>query len=570
MGVRRAVDLVLDLQRSSPRLPLVTYGPLIHNPQTLELLESRGICQVESIEQIEGGTAVIRAHGISPQERKTLEEKGVTVIDATCPRVSRVQAVIRKHASKGHFCVIVGDADHPEVRGLLGFASAGGVAIASADKDGIIADVPSDGEICVVAQTTQQPQRFKEVVDILREHCAKVDVYDTICDSTRKRQIEVNRMAGHVDLIVVVGGKGSGNTRRLVKVAETEGVETLHVETDGDIPESALAGIRTVGVTAGASTPNWLIRRVIDRLKDIGMNRGHGSLSRLRRVFDVSVMTYLWAAAAGGGLATTCMTLQGEPVTWLPMAMMMMFVFSMHILNRVQDRAGAVRFNTPEIAEFYARRRGILTAFGIAATVACACLGFLMSVYTGVLLVALMGLGRLYAMALASGSKLPWIKGGRLRDLPGSKTPLVALGWAVAASILPAVGSSSPVSMPGLAVSFVFAGSMVFWRNVLADLLDMQGDRIVGRETIPILMGVRRTLKLLRLWLIGIGLVLAGAALAGLVPPVGFWLLLTTLVYGVFYGVYSRSQLIDRLAFEGLVDANLMLAGVIAIVYAIF
>ena len=180
MGVRRAVDLVLDLQRSSPRLPLVTYGPLIHNPQTLELLESRGICQVESIEQIEGGTAVIRAHGISPQERKILEEKGVAVIDATCPRVSRVQAIIRQHASKGHFCVIVGDADHPEVRGLIGFASAGGVAIASADKDRIVADVPSEGEICVVAQTTQQPQRFKEVVDILRNHCSKVGVYDTI------------------------------------------------------------------------------------------------------------------------------------------------------------------------------------------------------------------------------------------------------------------------------------------------------------------------------------------------------------------------------------------------------
>ena len=131
MGVRRAVDMVLDLQRDSPPLPIVTYGPLIHNPQTLELLRSRGIQEAKSLDQISGGTVVIRAHGISPQERHTLESKGVGIIDATCPRVARVQAVIRKHAGKGHFCVIVGDEDHPEVRGLMGFASAGSIAIPS-------------------------------------------------------------------------------------------------------------------------------------------------------------------------------------------------------------------------------------------------------------------------------------------------------------------------------------------------------------------------------------------------------------------------------------------------------
>ncbi|HMK34228.1 MAG TPA: 4-hydroxy-3-methylbut-2-enyl diphosphate reductase, partial [Desulfomonilaceae bacterium] len=210
MGVRRAVDMVLDLQRAAPALPIVTYGPLIHNPQTLELLRTRGILEVSSIDQITGGTAVIRAHGISPQEKQLLQAKGVGIVDATCPRVARVQAVIRKHAAVGQFCVIVGDEDHPEVRGLMGFASAGGLAIPSLDN-GLVDQVPQDREICVVAQTTQETETFVKVVEEIRKRCPKLNVYNTVCDSTKRRQLEISRLARQVDVIVVVGGKGSGN-----------------------------------------------------------------------------------------------------------------------------------------------------------------------------------------------------------------------------------------------------------------------------------------------------------------------------------------------------------------------
>ncbi len=567
MGVRRAVDMVLDLQRSSTSLPIVTYGPLIHNPQTLEILESRGICQVDSIEQIELGTAVIRAHGISPRERRLLEEKGVGIIDATCPRVSRVQALIRKHAAKGHFCVIVGDEDHPEVRGLMGFASAGGATINSADKDRTVEAIPLGREICVVAQTTQEVKTFNDVVETLKENWPTVHVYDTICDSTRKRQSEVVGMADQVDLMVVVGGKGSGNTRRLAKVAEAQGVKSLHLETDEDIPLEALAGIGHVGVTAGASTPNWQIRRVIDKLRKIGSSSRPDPLAKLRSAFDVTVMTYLWAAAAGGGLAATCLILQGRPVTWLPLAMTMLFVFAMHLLNRIQDRSGAVRFNTPEIAAFYARHRGMLTVIGCLASIGAVYLSYRISVLTCVLLVAIMVLGSAYATALSARAGLPRLKGRSLRDLAGSKTPLVALGWATAAAVLPVVGDTPLDSVPGLMVSFVFAAGMVFWRTALSDVLDIQGDRIVGRDTIPILVGVKTTQKMLRWLLVLLGLLLATSVQTKLIPPVGLLLVATILAYGIIYVIYSRSQLVDRLAFEGLVDGNLVLAGVISAVY---
>ncbi len=570
MGVRRAVDMVLDLQRDSPPLPIVTYGPLIHNPQTLELLRSRGIQEAKSLDQISGGTVVIRAHGISPVERSALESKGVGIIDATCPRVARVQAVISKHARKGHFCVIVGDEDHAEVRGLMGFASAGSIAISSYEENGFLNSLPRDREICVVAQTTQEIETFNRVVRVIGEYCPNLHVYNTICDSTKSRQAEVSQMAGQVDLVVVVGGRGSGNTQRLVKVAQAQGISALHVETDEDIPSQAFVGVESVGVTAGASTPNWQIRRVTDRLKEIGMTRTPSFLKQIRRISDIAVMTYGWAAVAGGSLTATCLVLQGRQVKWLPLVVTMLFVFAMHLLNRIQERAGAVRFNTPEIALFYARHRGLLTSLGVLSSIAAIVLGFWMGLYAGLLLTAMLVMGRLYTVPLVAGLRLPWLKWRSLKDLPGSKTPLVALGWAVSAAILPVMGSDWSLSLPATVVAFVFAAGMVFWRTALSDLLDIQGDRMVGRETIPILIGVKNTRKLLQALLIFLALLLAVSTASGIVPAVGFWLILNTLVFGCFFVIYRKRHLVDRVSFEGITDGNFLLAGIISMVYGIW
>jgi len=567
MGVRRAVEMVLDLQRISPPTPIVTYGPLIHNPQTLELLKSRGILEVDCLDEIKSGTVVIRAHGISPRERQLLEDKGVGIIDATCPRVARVQAVIRKHAAKGHFCLIVGDEDHPEVRGLMGFASAGGLAVPNGGAVEALDQVPSDQEICVVAQTTQEEQTFEKVVEILKNRRSTVHVYNTICDSTRKRQAEVSRMARQVDLIVVVGGKGSGNTSRLAKVARTQGVPALHIETDEDIPPDALAGAQTVGVTAGASTPNWQIRRVIGKLREIGMSRAARPLKSLRAVGDVAVMTYCWAAMAGAGLTATCLILQARPVSWLPLAVSMLFVFSMHLFNRLQERAGAVRFNTPEIASFYTRHRGLLTGVGVFSSIAAVILSFRMGVYAFALLLAMLVTGMMYTVPVVSRAVFPRMRWRSLKDLPGSKTPLVAAGWAVSAAVLPVVGSESGIYWPGLAVAFVVAAGMVFWRTALSDLLDVQGDRIVGRETIPILIGVEDTRKLLLGLLVFLAILLAASAWAGWVPRVGYWLVANTLVFGILFMIYRGGHMVDRLSFEAMTDGNFLLAGVLSMVY---
>jgi (E)-4-hydroxy-3-methyl-but-2-enyl pyrophosphate reductase len=573
MGVRRAVDMVLDLRREAPPGPIVTYGPLIHNPQTLQVLRSKGILEVQSIDEIQQGTVVIRAHGISPLERQTLQNRGLKVIDATCPRVSRVQAIIRRHAAKKHFCVIVGDEDHPEVRGLIGFASSGGLSVHSADEQALLESIPNDREVCVVAQTTQEAHVFDCVVDRLKERGCQLHVHNTICDSTRKRQAEVSQLARRADMIVVVGGKGSGNTRRLVQVAEAQGARTLHVETEEEIPESALETARIVGVTAGASTPNWQIRRVIDKIKEIGRKRKTGLCKKLGRAAEVAVMTYVSAALGGAGLTAACLTMQGRKVGWLPLAVTMLFVFSMHILNRVQERSGAVRFNTPEIAAFYAQYRAWLTALGAVSAGAALAMsyqmgGYACAVLAGMIALALLVTGLLYFAPILFEKRFGRLRWRSLSDLPGAKTPLVAMGWAVAAAVLPVIGRDRPVEFPPLAVAFLFSAGMVFWRSALSDLLDIQGDRIMGRSTIPIMTGVKRTGSLLVAMLVLIAWLLVGSVLGGIVPSVGLLLLTNVGLFGFFYALYRRHHLLDRFLIEGAMDGNLLLAGAISMVYA--
>lgn len=564
MGVRRAVELALDLKSGKHAPPMVSYGPLIHNPQTLEILEARGVRAVDSLDDIDNGTVVVRAHGISPAEHEALAEKGVEIIDATCPRVNMVQRIIEKQAEQGRYCIIVGDKDHPEVRGLIGFASAGGTTVSSAEETDLIEGLDPDGKYCVVAQTTQQRQVFDDVVAALEARSLDLQVFNTICNSTRRRQEEVRRLADEADTMIVVGGRGSGNTRRLVQVAQSCGIPAIHVETADELDPAALAHSKVVGVTAGASTPNWQIQAVIDRLKTIDRSRSTGFVPMLRRVFDITVMTYLWAALGGGGLTASCLILQNRPISWAPITAAMLFVFSMHLLNRIMDRSGAVRFNTPEIGAFYARHRVLLSAVGASSSVLAVVVSSWIGFPSMCLLAAMIGAGLLYTAPLrykTGGLGGQWRS---LKELPGSKTPLVALGWAMVAAVVPAASTESFLYAPGVGTGFILAAGLIFWRSALSDLLDIQGDRLVGRETIPILIGVDWT-KVLLQWLLGVlAVILVLAVAVGRVPWAGLVLLGNIVLFQVFFAVYARGQLEDRMRFECALDGNLLLAGVVA------
>lgn len=272
-GVQRAFNKVLDIAANHPeRHPVSTFGPLIHNPQAVRMLEQRGIGVIEEIPKRLSGTVVIRTHGVPPAERKQLEASGAKVCDATCPDVGVIQGTVRKHLRSGYFIVIIGHREHPEVKALLGFAEKRGSCVNSAEE---VAALPADLEkVCVVSQSTQQREKFNRLVALLKERYPHCLVFDTICRSTDMRQQEVRELACAVDAMVVVGGRNSSNTNRLAEISRAIGAPTFLIETDEEIVPSAFEGCQTIGVTAGASTPRWVIERVVERLESMHVEGG--------------------------------------------------------------------------------------------------------------------------------------------------------------------------------------------------------------------------------------------------------------------------------------------------------
>lgn len=265
MGVRRAVETTLQLVETR-QVPIATFGPLIHNPQVLEMLAEKGVQVLEEVPADTKATVVIRAHGVPPARKRSLEESGVVVEDATCPRVVKVQAIIDKYRRQGYTTVIIGDRDHAEVEGLMGHAGKVGLVVSRMeDLDDLELSIP----YIVVSQTTQDEEMFQEITAAILARYPGGKVFNTICDSTHKRQDEVRQMCREVDALVVVGGRNSANTKRLAEIADGLSCPVFLVETESELDGEKLRGYNSVGVTAGASTPAWIIREVVETLEAI-------------------------------------------------------------------------------------------------------------------------------------------------------------------------------------------------------------------------------------------------------------------------------------------------------------
>lgn len=264
MGVRRAIDIALNIAQNRGDEEVYTYGPLIHNPQAVEFLSEKGIKAVENLKGLKKGSIIVRAHGISPDEREKLENTGMTVIDATCPKVKHVQSIIRRHARDGYEILIIGDREHPEVEGLLGFAEGKGLVIGPEDD---IGSLPAFKKLCIVAQTTQSNDDYEKIAGKIADRNPGSLVFKTICDSTERRQEEVKELAAEMDAVFIVGGRNSANTKRLAKVSESCGKPTFLIETAAEIGGIPVRQFRSIGISAGASTPKWIIKEVVEEMK---------------------------------------------------------------------------------------------------------------------------------------------------------------------------------------------------------------------------------------------------------------------------------------------------------------
>ncbi|HOX07236.1 MAG TPA: 4-hydroxy-3-methylbut-2-enyl diphosphate reductase [Planctomycetota bacterium] len=263
MGVTRAMEMALEAARSGLR-PLYTLGPLIHNRQAVSALEAEGIRIAEDPEEVPPGAGVIiRAHGVRPEVRRALESRGARIIDATCPHVLASQRRIAEQSAAGASVIIVGDRDHAEIRGLVGHARGPVAVVGSVDELAATALPPP---LCIIAQTTFSESTYGAIVAEARRRFPGITVFESICSSTEDRQREIRDLSERVNAVVVVGGRHSANTLRLAELARFSGKPVVHVESAAELDLSALAGVRLVGVTAGASTPSWVIGEVVDKL----------------------------------------------------------------------------------------------------------------------------------------------------------------------------------------------------------------------------------------------------------------------------------------------------------------
>jgi 4-hydroxy-3-methylbut-2-enyl diphosphate reductase len=263
-GVERALKLAEEAAEQGTAVH--TLGPLIHNPQAVEALRAQGVEVAACLDEVDSGTLVIRSHGVDPAIIATARDKGLDVIDATCPHVSKAHAAAEGLRADGYTVIIVGEADHPEVEGIM--AHAGGEALVVQS----VAELPdrlASRRVGVVVQTTQSDTLLAEVVAALVPRVTELRVHNTICSATTQRQRSAAELAESVDVVVVVGGHNSGNTTRLVEICRAANPRTHHVETAEELDLSWFAGARTVGVAAGASTPQVQMRGVIEAIETL-------------------------------------------------------------------------------------------------------------------------------------------------------------------------------------------------------------------------------------------------------------------------------------------------------------
>lgn len=558
MGVKRAVDMVLDVARQRGKKQVFTYGPIIHNPQTIELLKKRGVLPVDRIDEIEEGIVVVRAHGISPQERKELERKNVEIFDATCPRVARVQSIIRKHALSGYKIIIVGDREHPEVIALLGYSSDQGTVIRNKEA---VETLPLYEKVCVVAQTTQNLEEYDEIIKTIEKKFPLVEVFDTICSSTEKRQAEIRELAAEMDGIIIVGGKNSANTKRLAGISQKQGTPTFHIETADELRSIDLSKYGKIGISAGASTPNWITDGVVDYLLHYKNGKRLRKLRSLYNLWIFMVRTDIYSAIGAGCLSLVGMMFQGIVISILNIMIASTYVYAMHTINRLQDRNfGRIKGSFRE--ETYVRYKDIYMTFAVLSLVIALALSFVQGTAPFILLLLMSLFGILYNITIFPSR---WgLK--RLVDIPGSKNVFTATAWALATVLIPRFAISLEITA-GTIVAFLFIFNIVFVKSALSDMIDIQSDRLVGRETIPMVVGEQNTRKLLQGISIFTGIVLILAVPAGYASSLSLMILMSIFYIWICLKFYDRKTRFSNIVLEGLLGTNNVIAGFCAIVW---
>lgn len=487
-GVRRAIDITFKVRQKNPHKKIYTLGQIIHNPQVIEALKRRGIGIVHDTddERLKAGDiTIVRAHGIAPDKKQALEEKGIEVIDAACPMVLKVQAIIKKASRSADLVVIVGDKNHPEMDAHLGIAGNKGVAVEDVQD---AKNLPRSNRVAVVAQTTFDVAIYKDIIAVLRDKCEVLDIADTICRSTVDRQSEVRDLAKDHDFFIVIGGRDSANTKRLAEIAAKEGREVIRVEDPDQLRIANLPQESKVAVIAGASTPHWVIEECIEALKSTHTHAGIENA-----VLNLLAATPLLPSLGSLGVAMAALVFCGRDYAWE----VLLTVFFLASASTGPHR-------TARQWPLWAVSTGIATS-----------LGLLSAGLTGGLLVIGVSLLR------------PLIDVGGVKDYLRSVYGLIVF---VLISIFTPLSLMSSSISPGVFILVAYVATHYLGVEILLGLKNMERDAIIGRMSLARYIHEEYSIMALEYAIMGLALVLflsfplkiAPALAYGLLPPLFF------------------------------------------------
>lgn len=259
-GVKRAVEMVYEEANNGQNV--CTYGPIIHNEEVVADLEKKGVRVIDNPEEAENGTVIIRSHGVSEKISETFKEDRIHVVDATCPFVKKIHKIVKEKSAEGRTIIVIGNPNHPEVEGIVGWSESGAVVIEDEKQaEDFYAD--ENEKLCIVAQTTFNYKKFKELVEIISKKGYDILAVNTICNATEERQTEARELSSRVDAMIVIGGKTSSNSQKLYEICKNQCENTYFIQTVKDLPLDKLENFQSLGITAGASTPNNIIQEVL-------------------------------------------------------------------------------------------------------------------------------------------------------------------------------------------------------------------------------------------------------------------------------------------------------------------
>ncbi len=567
-GVKHAVDEAFACAREADE-EILTDGELIHNPQTLELLDRHGVRVLsadDDLERARGRLVVVRAHGVTPQRLAQLKAVARDVRNLTCRDVGRVQATIRRHRGS---VVIFGKPDHPEVRGLLGFAR-DGHTVRSVEE---VAGLPQLEDVLLVSQTTMNREAFTRVAEAVRARYPGAHVADTICDATELRQNEVREMARRNDCVLVIGGSSSSNTRRLHEIASE--LTAAHLVSDvEEVRRLPLAGCRSIGITAGASTPDWQIQEVVEEVRRA--TRGPATRA-LVGLLSLALHGKLVIALGAFLLSLAVADNLGLPFSVEVAVLGALYYVSMSLLNAWANRR-ALRLDNPGRHRQLTRWRWVLGGVFVLSSLTLLAIAFHLG--RGILILTLfsLALGVVYNLAhlpLADPTRRLLLL--RQSELLALKSVVIAFAVSVLLNGLPVVhhfpralhdpsSAAAVLGRLGFSFSLVYVFLLIFTRQSLFEIKTAQSDRIAGVSSLLDVMSG----SALRGLLFALPAALLVAMLAGVVSgdcPPDKTRYLVAVGYDALVVALSRNRtlLASPFAFELLVESNLYVAGLIAL-----